>query len=110
MSHLDHQLLLAALKDELDDVKRAVKQVVSLQNELEKNRKKMSKRKVENAAKVKQANDDRVFNLLMKRKQLLDAGFPACEIDDQLPLPGNDEDEPPAKKRRLVVCKKEEPE
>jgi hypothetical protein len=60
-------------------------------------------------ARAEQAKDDRIFNLMMKRKQLLDAGFPACEIDEQLqlPLPGKDEYEPPAKKLRFEMCKTE---
>jgi ankyrin repeat protein len=58
--------------------------------------------------KAKQAEHDMRFNLIMKRKQLQDAGISDSVIDDQLPLPEKDEDEPPAKKQRHVVCKKEE--
>jgi hypothetical protein len=50
---------------------------------------------------AKQANDDRVFNLILKRKQLKDIGITESEIDDQLPLPGKDEHEPLTKKQRL---------
>jgi hypothetical protein len=73
----------------------------------------MSKRKTDKAVtriKAKKANDDRVCNLIVKWKQLQDAAISDSVIDDQLPLPGKDEDELPAKKQRFVVCKKEEPE
>jgi hypothetical protein len=38
-------------------------------------------------AKAEQAEDDRIFNLLKKRKELKDALHLACEIDEWLPLP-----------------------
>jgi len=34
-----------------------------------------------------QASDDRIFNLLMKWKQLEDAGVPLSVINENLPLP-----------------------
>jgi hypothetical protein len=55
-----------------------------------KEQKRKSKRKADKAVtriKSKQANDDRVFNLILKRKQLQDAGISDSVIDEQLPLP-----------------------
>ena len=41
-----------------------------------------------------QASDDRIFNLLMKRKQLQEVGIEMWIIDENLPLPNTlDEDE-----------------
>ena len=41
-----------------------------------------------------QASDDRIFNLLMKRKQLQEVGIEMLIIDENLPLPNMlDEDE-----------------
>jgi hypothetical protein len=53
---------------------------------------------------AKQAEHDIRFKLIMKRKQLQDAGISDFLIDGQLPLPGKDEDEPSAKKQRLAAC------
>jgi hypothetical protein len=55
-----------------------------------------------------QAKHEMIFELMMKRKKLEGAGFSASEIDEQLPLPRNDEDEPSKKRRRRVVLKEEE--
>jgi hypothetical protein len=58
--------------------------------------------------KAAQAKDDRIFNLMMKRKELDTAGFSAIEIDDRLPFPQQDDDERSNKKRRRIVKKEEE--
>jgi hypothetical protein len=107
--------LKGAIAKSLADAESAkteqVKQVESLEDELGNKSQEMSERYADKAVtriKAKQANDDRVFNLILKRKQLQDAGISDSVIDEQLPLPGMDEDEPPSKKRRLVVCKEEE--
>jgi hypothetical protein len=59
-------------------------------------------------ADAEQAKDDRIFKLMMKRKQLQDAGISATEIDEQLPLPVKDDEDMPSTKRRRRVVKKEE--
>jgi ankyrin repeat protein len=59
-------------------------------------------------AEAEQATHEMIFNLIMKRKQLQDAGFSAIEIDEQLPLPRKDDDEPDKKKCRSVGKTEEE--
>jgi hypothetical protein len=49
-----------------------------------------------------------ICKLMMKRKELEGAGFSASEIDEQLPLPRKDDDEPSKKGLRRVVKTDEE--
>jgi hypothetical protein len=49
--------------------------------------------------KASQAKDDRIYNLMMKRKELEGAGFSAIEIDEHLPLSKQDDEDMPRSKK-----------
>jgi hypothetical protein len=96
----EHKIEIAAIRDQLNTV-------LIQENERLKSAKSLAGpelAKIETA----QAKDDRIFNLMMKRKELESVGFSASEIDEQLPLPGKDEEDLPSKKRRRRVVKTEE--
>jgi cupin superfamily acireductone dioxygenase involved in methionine salvage len=103
---------IAALQDEM---KLGKSDNVNIHNKLKKMHQATQKFADTERTKVdfelaRKAKHDMIFDLLMKRKQLQDAGISDSVIDEQLPLPGKDEDEPPAKKQRLVTGKTEDPE
>jgi hypothetical protein len=55
-----------------------------------------------------QAKDDRIFKLMMKRKELKAAGYSVIEIDKHLPFPQQDDNERSNKRRWRVIKKEEE--
>jgi hypothetical protein len=95
--------LKAAIAKSLADAESAkaeqAKQIKALRDELKSKCKEIS---------TEQVNDNRICNLILRRKELKDAVISDDVIDEQLPLPEKDGSKQPVKKRRLVACKKEE--
>jgi hypothetical protein len=95
------------LKIEISVIRDQLNTVMNQENERFKSAKSLAGpelAKIESA----QAKDDRIFNLMMRRKELQGAGFSASEIDERLPFPRTDDGEPSKKRRRGVVKAEEE--
>jgi ankyrin repeat protein len=103
-----HKKEIAAIQDKLDTVIEENKRKKSVESALAgPKRAKIEAEAAQAKDEAAQAKDERIFNLMIKRKELEAAGFSAIEIDLQLPLPQQDDDEP-NKKRRRRGGKKEE--
>jgi hypothetical protein len=89
----EHKTEIAAIRDQLN-------KVLIQENERLKSAKSLAGPELAKIE-IEQAKDDRISNLMMKRKELEGAGFSASKIDEQeLPLPRKDDDEPSKKRHR----------
>ncbi len=108
----DWKLEMNALSDqhkqEIEALQDKLKTVIQEHKHLTSGKSLAGPKHVKVEAEAEQAKDDRMFNLMMKRKELETTGFSAIEIDEQLPLPRKDDCEPNKKRRRRVVKTEEE--